>query len=224
MKFLITLLPLITLTTALPSVIQTNQTLALEGESCEGVFRLSRGPECAQGLICDHNLPRNDAAGTCVKQPPTQPSQPLAQEGPECDAGLFCDHNLPRNDGAGTCVKQSQSYAQLNDHCGGNMVDAPTCALGLKCQINYANPDAGGKCVAEDAPNVSQLNGRCGGNLGVANVCADGLTCWSGSNLPAGDVSGTCKIVVQRGGICDKNNVCDFGLTCYGFGSVGICA
>jgi hypothetical protein len=75
------------------------------------------------------------------------------------------------------------------------------------------DPAAGIECGEGGAPEqcVAQEGQRCGGNTTHACTCAAGLHCVSDSNLPVGDVGGTCVRNESGGG-----NECSAASDCQG--------
>lgn len=157
--------------------------------------------ECRTGLMCSPNAsdpkPSGDVGGVCLK-----PSSPAAGSGGAAPSPNDAGTSQQPSD-AGTCV------AKRGEHCGGNIRNACTCDKGLECQAQAGSKlpvgDVGGTCeppVSVDNDGgvcLSVKGGPCGGNLRGACACANGLVCTAkpGSNLPVGDVGGTCEDQVK---------------------------
>lgn len=172
--------------------------VSAQGGPCGGNVR--NPCECGTGLVCTPDAsdprPSGDVGGTCQK-----PATPAAGSGGAApspsDAGT--SQQPPAANDAGPCI------AARGEHCGGNIRNACTCDKGLECQATGGSKlpvgDVGGTCEppASDDQDagvcLSDRGGPCGGNIRNACLCASGLVCTPkpGSNLPVGDVGGTCE-------------------------------
>lgn len=168
------------------------------GEPCGG--NVQNPCACATGLECAHDAsdprPSGDVGGFCQK-----PQAPAAGSGGA--APLPTDAGTSQASDAGPCV------ATRGEHCGGNARGACTCDTGLECRAKAGSRlpvgDVGGTCeppASDDNDGgvcLSDRGGPCGGNVANACTCANGLVCTAkpGSNLPAGDVGGTCEDAVK---------------------------
>jgi hypothetical protein len=144
-----------------------------------------------------------------------------------CASGLVCGaapgSSLPAGDVGGTCQKPSAAGSG-GAHAAGSGGSHSEAGKGPTPAGHDGQLDGGaGMCV-------SKRGEHCGGNIKDPCTCAAGLQCKAtqGSNLPPGDVGGTCEppsddvdagsCVSDEGGMCGGNTnrpcSCATGLTC----------